>query len=321
MKRHFTFSFLGVFALTCALFALAATAQPKESQPMKPSPAVATTDTMNGYALKDYADFWKDHVNWHFVTVRYRKDTGEMRLTYANDLAWKALQAGGKEYPDGAVFAKMGLMTQEDPSFTSSAVPAGARRYQLMVRDKEKWKDTNGWGYALFDGKGKAVKDDQDIASMACYACHALVPERADVFSQIWQPEIGGIEGIPIAQPVPRVEFKTVEASTLPAKIRDRLKGFDDARLIQGKLALSLFRGTIDEIRPTISRETVRSGKPALLMSVDGTLFSVVYVDATDKACKLAGGKDGVKVKGFYTTGIVPGKDSLVADHEHCEGK
>ena len=90
---------------------------------------------MNGYKLSDYEGFEK---KWRLVTVRYRKDTGEMRFTYANPKAWNALLKRSKDYPDGAVFAKIGIITMEDPAFPSSAVPAGTRRYQLMVRNKKK---------------------------------------------------------------------------------------------------------------------------------------------------------------------------------------
>src|SRR5262245_31783649 len=51
-----------------------------------------------------YADFWK---KWHFVAVRWREDTREIRLTYANDLAWKVLAEQGSEYPTGAMFGKL----------------------------------------------------------------------------------------------------------------------------------------------------------------------------------------------------------------------
>src|SRR6185436_10943563 len=59
-------------------------------------------DEMNGYKLSDFPDFEK---KWKLVTVRFRKDTGEMRFTYANDLAFENLQKGVIDYPDGAIFA------------------------------------------------------------------------------------------------------------------------------------------------------------------------------------------------------------------------
>lgn len=130
---------------------------------------------MNGHELKEFAGFER---NWKLVTVRFRKDTGEMRFTYANDLAWKALMSGATDYPKGSVFAKIGLATLEDPSFASSAVPSGARRYQFMVRDKTKYSETDGWGYALFDANGKTFPGEPKEASLACAACHHIVPER-----------------------------------------------------------------------------------------------------------------------------------------------
>jgi hypothetical protein len=85
----------------------------------------ATHASMNGISYDTFGDFFK---KWHFVTARYRKDTEEMRFTYANDIAWRALQEGAgppgavKDYPEGAAFGKVGVMTQDDPAFTSSAV-------------------------------------------------------------------------------------------------------------------------------------------------------------------------------------------------------
>ncbi|HYD18007.1 MAG TPA: cytochrome P460 family protein [Patescibacteria group bacterium] len=299
---------------TAALVSLATFAALAFAQPAKKS--YQTIERMNGYALKDYAEFW-NNPDWHFVTVRFRKDTGEMRLTYANDLAWRALLAGKHDYPEGAVFGKVGLMTAEDPAFTSSAVPAGARRYQLMIRDKERGKDTEGWAYALFDGDGLAVAEDQDIASQACAACHALVPERRGVFSEPLRMDVAAKLPVTGKAPLPRVAFETVKAETLPEKIRARLpKDAAELRLVQGKLALNLFRGTIDEIRPTLAKEALRAGMPALLMSRDGTLFSVIYA-APAKTC--AKGEEGLR--GFYTTGVAPGKDSAISEHEYCEAR
>ena len=75
------------------------------------------------------SDFKGVEKNWHLVTVRFRKDTQEMRWTFANDGAWKTLSSGSIEYPNGAVFAKIDAVTHEDAQFPSSAVPSGARRF------------------------------------------------------------------------------------------------------------------------------------------------------------------------------------------------
>ena len=136
----------------------------------------ANKSEMSGYKLDQFKNFEN---TWKLVTVRFRKDTGELRFTYANSLAWKTLSSNNRNYPDGSVFAKIGIATQEDPAFTSSAVPSGARRYQFMVRNAKKHQDTEGWGYALFDKNGKTFPGEPKVASQACAACHHLVPDRA----------------------------------------------------------------------------------------------------------------------------------------------
>lgn len=307
--------FLGIVALSCAVFTLSATAQAPHHDTRG---EIASVDVMNGYALKDYA-FWQNPEKWHFVTVRYRRDSNELRLIYANDIAWKTLQEGG-EYPDGAIFGKIGMITEDDPAFTSSAVPSGARRYQLMVKDKKKWAETDGWGYALFDWRGKAVREDQDIAAQACHACHALVPERDYVFAVPFQLEVGAKAPAPVPAAAARIEFKTVDFAALPEKAREKMPaGFGQARVLQGRIAQNLFRGTIDEIRPALAKEMLLTGLPAALVSPDGSLFSVMYIDPKDKTCKLDSGKDGVTMYSVYTTANFPGKKSIVVKSEHCD--
>jgi hypothetical protein len=128
MKMKFIL-FVGVF------FGLVSLAQSPSSDPWEGRPE------MNGFTYKDFNGFEQ---KWKFVTSRYRKDTGEFRVVYANPLAWKTLVSNGKEFPDGAMFAKIGYGLADDPIFPSSLVPDKIRRYQFMVRDHRKYKDTDG---------------------------------------------------------------------------------------------------------------------------------------------------------------------------------
>ena len=210
-----------------SIFFLSAHAEPAPTPPhdtMPPSFAKATEggpsvyagrSLMNGYSLDQFGDFIK---SFHFVTVRYRTDTHEMRLTYANDKAWQALLAGGKHYPDGAVFAKIGIMTEQDPGFTSSVVPSGAKRYQLMVMDHKKHAATAGWGYALFDKDGKTFEQNPVEQTAACDACHKLVPDRSYVFSQPMRLDIGVPASYPPAADADlpdRIAFVTKQGDAL----------------------------------------------------------------------------------------------------------
>ncbi len=139
-------------------------------------PQARVEPVMNDIKLGDYTDFEQ---KWPLITVRYRTDTTEMRFTYANPIADTVLKTGGTDYPDGAVFAKIGLMTADDPEFVSSKVPSGAKRFQFMVRDKVKYAATGGWGYAVFgaaqDANAPARNAKEDAVTIAaCFATSAV---------------------------------------------------------------------------------------------------------------------------------------------------
>lgn len=219
-----------------------------KSNATSPPVSYAGAEIMNGYSLKDFKGF---ESKWKMVTVRFRKDTQELRWVYANDLAYKTLVSGKTDYPDGAVFAKIGVLTYDDPQFPSSAVPMGTRRYQLMVRNSKKHADTGGWGYALFDLNGKTFNEDPKKAAMACYACHRVVENRGQVFSQPFRLAAEAKTGMAFlsnAKGYRKLTFVWLEVEKLPTAIRDllppgtkRVRNLDDALLVQ-----NLFQGTLD---------------------------------------------------------------------------
>lgn len=242
---------------------------------------------MNGISYSNYEGFEE---KWKFVTVRYRSDSGEQRFTWGNDLAMKTLEAGSVDFPDGAVFAKIGFATEKDPQFESSMVPSGAKRYQFMVRDKKKYASTGGWGYALFDGNKLTYDGDPMAQAQACYACHLLVPKRGQVFSQpikisAFAAKVPApIENKEVA--VGAVKFETVPLKKFPEVVRRSLpEGSPKVRSITGELRNNVFRGTIDEIRPTLVEEVKRTGLPAALVASRDAQFAAVYPDGRRKNC------------------------------------
>ena len=228
----------------------------------------------NSYKYDQFGDFTK---NWHLVTVRYRKDSEEMRIVYANEKAWQSLKNGAKKYPDGSIFAKIGLKTETDPSFASSVVPSGGKRIQYMVRNAKLHSATGGWGYALFDSEGKTFPGEPKAAQVACYACHQIVTNKNYVFSEIASISLKG--GKPAGRPaLPTLEFEEIPSSKLPSKIRDLvLPAFNSVSSLKGNIRNNIFPGTIDEIRIFLSQEATIRKRPALLFNEDGTAFSLVY--------------------------------------------
>lgn len=308
---------LGAAALTvllCTAAGVHSAAQTKSYETAKPAPLSYSLNkkSMNGYTLDQYpglleeletADNKGEGREWHFVTVRYRRDTGEMRWTYANKLAWDTLIAGRTDYPDGAVFAKVGILTQDDPAFTSSVEPSGAKRFQLMVYDREKHKDTDGWGYALFDNSKRVNDEDDQDQARACHACHEIVANRNYVFSQpismaVMKPATMEIFKNQAASALP---FETRPYDALPEAVQAALPdGTKTVRVLTGKLQKYLFQGTLDEIRPALAQESAHTGLPAVLFSENGERFSLVHVEA-ETECTLLSGEKGLNMRAAFT--------------------
>jgi hypothetical protein len=253
---------------------------------------------MNDIAFGDYAKFSEQ---WRLVTVRFREDTREMRFTYANDLAYQALLSGAREFPDGSAFGKFGAVTEADPGFTSSAVPTGKHRYQLMVKNRKKYSETGGWGYALFDARGVTYKEDEKLQTQACHACHSIVKSSDFVFSRpmalapsrAYNP---GSESKPASSA--QVQFAK-RTTGIPEGLRLILKQNDHHQKfiheVVGSLREHSFIGTLDEILPTLEEAAKRTKAPVALISKSGD-FSVAIPVATPKS-KCSDGKQEVR---FY---------------------
>lgn len=255
---------------------------------------------MNGIRYKTY-DGFED--KWKMITVRYRTDTSEQRFVWANPIALKALEAGAKDYPDGAVFAKIGFVTEEDSAFQSSRVPSGALRYQFMVRDKKKYAATGGWGYALFDGNKTTYEENPTRQAEACYACHRIVPDRGQVFST--PLKISAFAKSPTTRKseeppsLSAIKFVTLPLAKTPEIVQRSLPKADSVRSVSGPLTAHVFRGTIDEIRPALIEEAKKTGLPAALIGDDGEQFSAVYLNPDKKDCS-----KGKSLKAVFSTKV-----------------
>lgn len=238
---------------------------------------------MNGIKFEDFKNFTKE---WHLVTVRYRKDTGEMRITYANDIAWKELRDPKAEFSDGAIFGKVGIATEVDPAFTSSQVPTGAKRFQLMVKDRKKYKSTQGWGYALFSSDGRLFDEDIKTKTLACAACHALVRERGFVFSRPmtidFDDQFKDFAAIGKNKP----PFAVKKVSSLGTAIAKHLpKDVKTLSSLEGDLKKHAFSGTLDEVIPLLIENVKTSGTTSALY-LDEKNFTLVQPEVRNSACE-----------------------------------
>lgn len=146
---------------------------------LKPFPSAPKS---NGINPKEVGDFWLKE-DWHQVNVQYRKDSGEQRFIYANQIAWQALKTHSKMYPVGAMFGKVAFNTKPDEAFPNSLQPQTVNRIQLMKKDGNKERD--GWSYALYLGAQPTMTlTDNDKKQETCHGCHTLVSSRDFVFAR-----------------------------------------------------------------------------------------------------------------------------------------
>lgn len=242
----------------------------------------------NGITFDKYQNFSKEYA---LLAIRFRKDTEEMRLIYANDLALKTMQAGSTQYPDGAIFAKAAFRTSPDPQFASSLAPREVRRYQLMIRDQKKYAYTGGWGYALFDSLGKKFPEDPKKTEAACYACHLIVENRGDVFSEPFhflQASTASGKKF-VEKKTSPFKYVWLQKKELPIQISKHLpKKTKRIRSLQNQeLRKNIFQGTLDEVKPMLEEEARKKKAPALFMSIDKKKFTLILWEKSDECTNL----------------------------------
>jgi hypothetical protein len=225
-----------------------------------------SADEMNGISFNEHKRFTEE---WKLVTVRFREDSGEIRMTYANAIAYKAMSSLTPSYPVGSKFGKV--------SFTS--------RFQLMVKNPKIYGETNNWGYALFDANGRLFKEDVKEKTMACAACHQLVPERDFVFSRPYHfmaPAF--LVGAKSRSDL--IIFQSREPNYFKGVVREELKG-STARLesLEGQLKDKSFSGTLDEVVPLLLERNRLMRKDAILFVNEKSFTLVKTVKSRKEAC------------------------------------
>lgn len=257
---------------------------------------------MNGINFNDYQNFSK---KWSLITVRYREDSKELRFTYANQLATKQLDSRTPKYPDGAMFAKISYSLESDPTFPSSLNPARINRFQFMRKDKNKYKDTAGWGYALFTPDGTLFDEDIPTKTNACLSCHQLVKERDYVFSRI-------IENLSTPNDLSLhklITFKAKQKAKIKGEAAGLIKEVEQVESLEEPFIDKHFSGTFDEVIPLLIQRAHLTDKPAIFY-IDEKNFSLVR--PLNERCPN-------KAKKYHV--VLEFNGSQVRDYEFCSNQ
>ncbi len=98
---------------------------------------------------------------------------------YGNDKAVKGLNTG--TYPDGSVLV-FDLLNYKQGG---KAIQEEARKLVgIMVKDKNQFKSTGGWGFEGFAGDSKSKRLVGD-GGVSCYTCHTSQAKSDFVFSKM----------------------------------------------------------------------------------------------------------------------------------------
>jgi Cytochrome P460 len=252
-----------------------------------------SNEEMNGIHFKEFKGFEN---KWKLVNVRYRKDNQELRFVYANKKAHMAMVKKNKIYPDGAIFAKVAYLAQPDPAFESSLLPSQTRRYQFMVKNSKRYKDANGWGYALFNDQGHVNPEPEKDQVMACHSCHMIVPERDYVFST--DKNLLSTTTQNNTHPFTLL-FEELSFSSVPEMIKEHLpKKYTHLLKVKSSLTKNVFQGTLDEIKPSLAKLAVTKKLPVLFISDDAKRFTLIYPEDLKIEC------DDEGAKGLYVVSV-----------------
>jgi hypothetical protein len=168
-----------VTALVSALVASAMSAQDKY-----------TLKVPGGLAFSEF----RGYEAWQVVSVS--QDGGLIAAILANPVMINAYRAGvpgnGKPFPDGSKMAKIHWNPKKLETFPAATVPGTQHDVDFMVKDSKRFKDSGGWGWAMFKYDAAshtftpgttADKPPQGHDAKCGFACHTTVKTRDYVFT------------------------------------------------------------------------------------------------------------------------------------------
>jgi hypothetical protein len=96
---------------------------------------------------------FRGYESWQVIALS--ANARVVAVTVGNPAMIAAYQAGfpanGKPVPDGAKMAKIHWLPKQNAFFKDATVPGALVNVDFMVKDNQRFADSGGWGYAVFD--------------------------------------------------------------------------------------------------------------------------------------------------------------------------
>lgn len=259
-------------------------------------------DVLNGMNWDEFKNFYND---WKMVTVTFRTDRDQIRIIYANEIAWRAYEAGGKNFPDGSMFVKTGFSVEEDERFPASKRPSDHLRLLVMKRNHKLYPDTNGWGYAMINRRrleklehGEVPEKYDSITEFqtSCHACHQLAENTDYVFSRPMYSKL--LDKTTKGNKLETLYSKFTKTPSLEAA-KAMKKILQENRLSTKVLESSwyfempLFEGSLPELRAALTNFTKKNNQSYLVYDSKNKLYALSVPEVIKDKC--------VKAQKYYT--------------------
>jgi hypothetical protein len=181
---------MGLLALTLAVLgSRVSSAQNKQDK--------YTLSVPGGLAFSEF----KGYEDWQAVGPSQTDAAKVIRLILANPVMIAAYKEGvpgnGKPFPDGSKIAKIEWRPKQltDPPFSASTpdtVPGDLVEVEFIEKDSNRFSDTHGWGFAMFDHDAASgtftpattsSKPPQGHDAKCGAACHTLAASKDYIFT------------------------------------------------------------------------------------------------------------------------------------------
>jgi len=174
-------SLIGLLALVLAVLGGMAVAQQDKY----------TLKVPGGLAFSEF----KGYESWQVVAISQNDKL--VAAILANPVMIEAYLAGipgnGKPFPDGAKMAKIHWSPKKNQYFPDTTVPGTQHDVDFMVKDSNRFADSGGWGWAVFNYDATsntftpgtlADEPPQGNDAKCGFECHTTVKTRDYVFTE-----------------------------------------------------------------------------------------------------------------------------------------
>ena len=123
-----------------------------------------------------------DYKNWQPISTTDAFGNGTLRIIFGNAVAIKAIKENNiNPWPKGTVLAKVqwNQLADKDGNIHTGKF----NQVEYMIKDNEKYADTEGWGWARFKTADLVPDDKEAMFATKCINCHRPVKDLDLVFT------------------------------------------------------------------------------------------------------------------------------------------